>query len=674
LSCTGINNCDDLTTVIEKTDLAICDIYNVLDTKVDKIEGKGLSTNDFTDLLKDKLDGIQEGAEVNVNADWNATSGDAQILNKPTTIAGYGITDAYTKTELNNGQLDNRYYTETELNNGQLDNRYYTETELNNGQLDDQYYTETELNNGQLDNRYYTETELNNGQLDNRYYTETEINSLISGYVPVGRTITINGLTQDLSADRTWTIPIASSTTTGLLSSTDYSSIINYINSSWVSNGSDLYYTSGKILIGTSTPGESVLKIEGLPTSPAGLSIGDVWIDGCTLKIETGGACDEPTTTTTTTTASPITTTTTTTAAVCTLTMYGNSGIQGWDSDTDACNGTGTPITVYFSNTPNGCPSTFQDASSDGKVIYTDAALTSVLAGNDKYYKSVSSSNSGIAIQVGNDGSISTVSAPCNPSEPTTTTTTTDAPTTTTTTTTSEPTTTTTTTTGAPTPLTMSWEMDELFDGSDPNSYVDANFRVLINGSNELEIFNAGSGTLGFVSGDEITITYYYLDVANGGGIAAGVSDPKLELLIDGTLVASNPIPDPNSVSSFNYVFTPTANFSFLVRSGGTNATVTTTTTAVSSSCTIFDIIVTQDDLDAATGNTDPGKNDNTLYARYTACDGTSTVAQFGLASTFQRCVDFAGGINPEVFIYINNTENAPFGGSSISNTSVPCT
>src|SRR5690606_10267109 len=33
---------------------------------------------------KTKLDGIEAGAEVNVNADWNAVSGDAQILNKPT--------------------------------------------------------------------------------------------------------------------------------------------------------------------------------------------------------------------------------------------------------------------------------------------------------------------------------------------------------------------------------------------------------------------------------------------------------------------------------------------------------------------------------------------------------------------------------------------------------------
>lgn len=38
-----------------------------------------LSTSD-----KIKLNGIADGAEVNVNADWTATTGDAQILNKPT--------------------------------------------------------------------------------------------------------------------------------------------------------------------------------------------------------------------------------------------------------------------------------------------------------------------------------------------------------------------------------------------------------------------------------------------------------------------------------------------------------------------------------------------------------------------------------------------------------------
>lgn len=56
-------------------------LYN----KVDKVTGKGLSTNDFTDALKTKLDGIAAGAEVNVQSDWSQsnTSADDYIQNKP---------------------------------------------------------------------------------------------------------------------------------------------------------------------------------------------------------------------------------------------------------------------------------------------------------------------------------------------------------------------------------------------------------------------------------------------------------------------------------------------------------------------------------------------------------------------------------------------------------------
>ena len=58
-------------------------------------ETRGLSLNDiaetadkkiFSATEKTKLTGISAGAEANVNADWNATSGDAQILNKPTDL------------------------------------------------------------------------------------------------------------------------------------------------------------------------------------------------------------------------------------------------------------------------------------------------------------------------------------------------------------------------------------------------------------------------------------------------------------------------------------------------------------------------------------------------------------------------------------------------------------
>ena len=61
--------------------------------KVDKIVGKGLSTNDYTTNEKNKLAGIASGAEVNVQSDWNAVSGDAMILNKPTSLPASDVSD-----------------------------------------------------------------------------------------------------------------------------------------------------------------------------------------------------------------------------------------------------------------------------------------------------------------------------------------------------------------------------------------------------------------------------------------------------------------------------------------------------------------------------------------------------------------------------------------------------
>lgn len=61
-------------------------VYTALGNKVDAVSGKGLSTNDFTDTLKDKLDGIESGAEANVQADWEQTdnTADDYIKGKPT--------------------------------------------------------------------------------------------------------------------------------------------------------------------------------------------------------------------------------------------------------------------------------------------------------------------------------------------------------------------------------------------------------------------------------------------------------------------------------------------------------------------------------------------------------------------------------------------------------------
>ena len=79
-----------------------------LELKVDKITGKGLSTEDYTSAEKFKLgtlqnythpdSGVISGTytQVVVNAKGHVTSG-----TNPTTIDEYNITDAYTKTEVN---------------------------------------------------------------------------------------------------------------------------------------------------------------------------------------------------------------------------------------------------------------------------------------------------------------------------------------------------------------------------------------------------------------------------------------------------------------------------------------------------------------------------------------------------------------------------------------------
>lgn len=81
-------------------------VKTAVDLKVDAVAGKGLSANDFTNTLKTKLDGIEAGAEVNVNADWNAVSGDAQILNKPTIPSIAGLATETFVTNITDNKVD----------------------------------------------------------------------------------------------------------------------------------------------------------------------------------------------------------------------------------------------------------------------------------------------------------------------------------------------------------------------------------------------------------------------------------------------------------------------------------------------------------------------------------------------------------------------------------------
>lgn len=162
--------------VVNIPEVDFTEVYNAIATKVDKVEGKGLSTNDYvtadktkvtningvieaatknitaTDISitldkrnlvtnavenielnlpasttalaglmlpsdKTKLNGIAAGAEVNVNADWNATEGDALILNKPTlaTVATSGsYNDLTSKPTIPTVDV-NKEYVDTQL-------------------------------------------------------------------------------------------------------------------------------------------------------------------------------------------------------------------------------------------------------------------------------------------------------------------------------------------------------------------------------------------------------------------------------------------------------------------------------------------------------------------------------------------------------------------------------
>ncbi len=101
-----IKNKPTLGSLAAKSEVAETDLASALATKingkVDAVAGKDLSTNDFTDALKTKLEGIATGAEVNVQSDWNQSDSTADdfIKNKPT------LGDLAAKSEVAESDLD----------------------------------------------------------------------------------------------------------------------------------------------------------------------------------------------------------------------------------------------------------------------------------------------------------------------------------------------------------------------------------------------------------------------------------------------------------------------------------------------------------------------------------------------------------------------------------------
>lgn len=80
------SDCSELEERVEAVEECCAENTEALATKVDKEEGKGLSTNDFTNAYQTKLDGIEAGAQVNTQANWSQadSTADDYIKNKPT--------------------------------------------------------------------------------------------------------------------------------------------------------------------------------------------------------------------------------------------------------------------------------------------------------------------------------------------------------------------------------------------------------------------------------------------------------------------------------------------------------------------------------------------------------------------------------------------------------------
>lgn len=104
-------------TALEKTKLAGIEAsannYSHPATHSADIIIDGITNKAYTATEQTKLSGIATGAEVNVNADWNAITGDAEILNKPTipTVPVKAI-----GSELDTGTDDDKFLTVKSIN------------------------------------------------------------------------------------------------------------------------------------------------------------------------------------------------------------------------------------------------------------------------------------------------------------------------------------------------------------------------------------------------------------------------------------------------------------------------------------------------------------------------------------------------------------------------------
>ena len=183
---------------------------------VSKESGKGLSTNDYTTTEKNKLDGIEAGAQKNVKPDWNASSGEAaEILNKPTipTSTSDLVNDSgfITTSDIPEGaaasttvpKMDGVASVGTELAFARGDHVHphdSTKADASNVYTKSQVYTKNEIDgmgfatDSDLENKADKSTTLNGYGITDAY-TKTQIDAKVNGKADKSTTLNGYGIT-----------------------------------------------------------------------------------------------------------------------------------------------------------------------------------------------------------------------------------------------------------------------------------------------------------------------------------------------------------------------------------------------------------------------------------------------------------------------------------------------
>ncbi|CAB5223981.1 hypothetical protein UFOVP391_19 [uncultured Caudovirales phage] len=122
------------------------------------------------------------------------------------------------------------------------------------------------------------------GDIGGTLSDQTDLNTALSGKVPTSRTLTINGTTQDLSADRTFTISTGITIGTTLITSGTVGRVLFQGTGNVVSQSANLFWdaTNNRLGIGTSAPISKMQVITDNATSPFAFSSQTSQIAGTT--------------------------------------------------------------------------------------------------------------------------------------------------------------------------------------------------------------------------------------------------------------------------------------------------------------------------------------------------------------------------------------------------------